>query len=166
MKNLISAIGDSLAGLYGSSAVYFGDAEESSTYPYIVYMVQASGPAEYSTCNRAASAIRTTSVQISVWATSSVTASDMIESIIVEIEERGLTMSAGNYIDSKAIDWTVFVDPDREQSGERVWQGVAIIEFTYQANKAVTYSSSSSSSSPLKSSSSSSVSSSSSSSSP
>jgi len=147
MKNLIAAIGDSLSTLYGSAAVYFGDAEENAVYPYMVYTIQASGPAEYSTCNRAASAIRTTSVQISVWAESSVTASDMIEAIIVEIEERGLTMSTGNYINSSAIDWAVFVDPDREQQGQRVWQGVTIIEFTWQSSQAETASSSSSSSS-------------------
>lgn len=131
MKALIGGIGTSLANLYGTSNVYFGDAEESAQYPYIVYSVQASGPAEYSTCGRAAGAMRNTTMQISVWSESSVTSSDMIEAIIIDFENNGVTMSTGNFYKASAIDWTVFVDIDREQAGQRVWQGVAIIEFEW-----------------------------------
>lgn len=131
MNQVIRAVGNSLAATYGSSSVYFGDAEESAAYPYIVYSVQASGPAEYSTCNRADNAIRLTTIQVSVWSKSSTEAGDMIEAIIVDFENNGLTMSSYNYLNTNAIDWTVFVDPDRDQDGQRVWQGVAILEFVW-----------------------------------
>ena len=131
MNQLIAALGSSLSALYGSGSVYFGDAEESATYPYIVYSVQNSGPAEYSTCSRGANAVRTTSFQISVWSTSSVTAGNMVEAIIIDLENNGLTMSSNTFYKTDAVDWTVFVDPDREQDGQRVWQGVAIVEFMW-----------------------------------
>ena len=131
MKQLISAVGGRLAGLYGSENVYFGDAEESASFPYQVYTVQGGGVTQYATCDRDGSAQNVTSIQISVWSKSSVTATDRIEEIINSFHNTPLSMSTDKFLRADLVDRTVFVDPDRDQDGQRVWQGVCIFEFVW-----------------------------------
>ena len=131
MKQLIGAIGSRLASLYGTSKVYFGDAEESAAFPYVVYSVQSGNVTQYSTCDRDAGAVQTTAVQISTWTKSSVTATDRVEEIAKSFHNTALSMSTYKFLRAELIDKTVFVDPDRDQDGQRVWQGVCIFEFVW-----------------------------------
>lgn len=131
MQELIAAIGGRLASLYGASDVYFGDAEESATFPYQVYTVQGGGVDQYSTCERNGSAVNVTSVQISVWTKSSVTATSRTDDIVESFVSTNLSLSTGKFLRADKVDQTVFVEPDRDQDGQRVWQGVAIFEFVW-----------------------------------
>ena len=129
MNQLISALGQRLAGIYGESSVYFGDAEQDVTYPYIVYSIQGSGMTEYNACNRNIGAVTSTAVQISTWTKSSVAAGDMLAAIIASIDGTKLSMSTDIMLRADKIEEAVFVEPDREQDGQRVWQGIVIYEF-------------------------------------
>jgi hypothetical protein len=131
MNELISAIGGRLASLYGAGNVYFGDAEESATFPYQVYTIQGGGVDQYSACSRSASAVNNTSVQISVWSKSSITSSSRIDAIVTSFSDTNLILSTGKFFRADKVDQTVFVDPDRYQDGQRVWHGVAILEFVW-----------------------------------
>lgn len=131
MKELISAIGARLSSLYGLDNVYFGDAEENATFPYLVYNVQSGSVTQYSTCTRDAGAVQTTAVQISVWTKSSVTATDYVESIAVSFHDTDLSLTTYKFHRADLVDKTVFVEPERDQDGQRVWQGVCIFEFVW-----------------------------------
>ena len=131
MQELIAAIGSRLASLYGASNVYFGDAEESASFPYQVYTIQGGGVDQYSTCERNGSAVNNTSVQISVWSKSSVTSTSRIDDIVSSFVNTNLSLSTGKFLRADKVDQTVFVDAERDQDGQRVWHGVAIFEFVW-----------------------------------
>jgi len=131
MNQLISAVGSRLASLYGPTNVYFGDAEESATFPYQVYSMTGSFTEGYATCNRDATARTATSIQISVWSKSSTEAGSRIDTLRESLLNTLLTMTSYKLLRTNLVDESVFVDPDREQDGQRVWQGVLILEFVW-----------------------------------
>jgi len=127
MNDIVSALG---AKLTTHGSVYFGDAKEPAQYPYIVFRIQGEG-AEYSSCARSTSAIRTTAVEVHIFSESSRSTGSLLESISADIEDNGLSMDDSYFLAAKTIDKSMAVDPEREQAGERVWQGTAIFELMW-----------------------------------
>lgn len=129
MNQLISALGARLASVYGAAAVSFGDADQDVIFPYIVYNIQGSGATEYHSCDRNLGSITSTAIQIIAYSYSSVTTGDMLKTIIADIDGENFVMESDLMLRADKIDEAIFVEPDRDQNGKRVWQGVVIFEF-------------------------------------